>query len=539
MISQPVRLDRFIATAKRLVESDNPLEQAAGLLAVTGRRFSEIVSFGTFGLTQHPYAIAFKGQLKKGILDVNDVETFSIATLIEAKDVMEALERFRRDQRIKELKGLDPDKINSKLNTSVRHHIKREFQNTGLVPVLKGEKAVSAHNLRGVYGTIAIRFFCPATQNPHRFIQAHLGHIIGERELDSRKNASATEHYFHYYLVGAQNQMLGERGILLEQVGGLPTTVGLTDEPIEEPTEVEVAVSEPGAARIAAVEIEDTQVEQVHTETMTKTKIGKGQKRARTSVAADLMNKMRAIASLKFGLGKDATNSEVMEATISFLASDDTPQISQSINSLGATMQWFTSEMDRLRKDNERLQSKVDSITVERDLAVDEVERLREEDLGDGIEMEVIKEENASLRNELQQFYQLKQLLSGGSSNNGESPGVTATASPAPVPETPVPLKNKRVQDENEAISHVERAISRIMKWNDNEQHTFNDKWFISTPALQDLLRGSGYTASQPRVKAALDYRRHDIDQHHANHGLGSRHNRKHQYPITNVMTLE
>ena len=154
------------------------------------------------------------------------------------------------------------------------------------------------------------------------------------------------------------------------------------------------------------------------------------------------------------------------------------------------------------------------------DLAVDEVERLKERDQGDGVEMEAIKEENASLRNELQQFHQLKQLLSAGSSNNGKTPRGTDTVSPAPVPETSVPLKNKRVQDENEAISHV-------------------DKWFISTPALQELLRGSGYTASQPRVKAALDYRRNDIDQHHAKHGLGSRHNRKHQYPITNGMTLE
>ena len=534
---QPVRLDRFISTARKLLESDNALEQAAGLLALTGRRFSEIVTFGEFWQTEHPYAIAFKGQLKKGILDLNDAQTFLIPTLIEAKMVIDAMERFRTDHRIQQLQGLDPDEINSRLNTSVRNHIKREFQHTKLVPILKGEKSVSAHNLRGVYGSIAIRFFCSATQNPHRFVQAHLGHIIGERELDSRKNAGVTEHYFHYYLVGAQGQMLGERGILLEQVGELPAAVELPNAPISDESMVlDVAI---------AAETIDIPVEETMTTTKTNTKAKKG-KAQRTSVSAELMNKLKAlvidraspIASLKFDLGKDATNSEVMEAAIAFLSSDDTPQISQSINSLGATMQWFSNEVDRLRTDNERLQAALKTALAERDQAADELERVREQGQDEGVDGEVLKEENRTLRNELQQFHQLKQLLGAGQSNNGASTVATDTTT-APAPAATVPMIYKRVQNEELAIASIDKAISLIIQWNDQDQRTINDKWFISTPALQALLRGSGYTASQPRVKAAMDNRRDEIDNHHTKHELGSRHNRKHQQSITDVMTLE
>ena len=480
---QPVRADRFISTARTLLEKDNPLEQAAGLLALTGRRFSEIVTFGEFWQTEHPYAIAFKGQLKKGLLDVRDAETFLIATLVESKGVIEALERFRKDHRIVELQNLDPDEINSRLNTSVRHHIKREFQDNGLVPILKGEKSVSAHNLRGVYGTIAIRFFCPAQQNPHRFVQAHLGHIIGKRELASRKNAGASEHYFHYYLVGAQNQMLGERGILLEQVGELPTTIKLPDEPIpHQSMDLDVA--------IAADEPNETPVEDepMTTKKTTKAKKGKTQKRSRTSVPADLMDKLKAIASVKFDMRATATNAEVMEGAIAFLGDDNTPQMAQSIDNLGNTMQWFTSEMDRLRGVIEGLEQEVVTAQSERDQAADELDRIREQGQGEGDEVEALREENATLRNELQQFHQLKQLLGGGNSTIQTSPIAAATTTPIPAPIASVqPPKNKRVQNEETAIASIDRAISLIMVWNDEDERTINEKWFISTPALQEF----------------------------------------------------
>ncbi|MBM0745778.1 hypothetical protein JOY44_30850 (plasmid) [Phormidium sp. CLA17] len=73
--------------AKDLLTRETPYEWAVGLLAVTGRRFSEIVAKGEFKPTHHPYAISFRGQLKKGIQDIEKAQTFLIATLIDADKV--------------------------------------------------------------------------------------------------------------------------------------------------------------------------------------------------------------------------------------------------------------------------------------------------------------------------------------------------------------------------------------------------------------------------------------------------------------------
>ena len=489
---QPVRADRFISTARKLLKGESAQEIAAGLLALTGRRFSEIIAFGEFFDTDHPYAIAFKGQLKKGLLERDDAETFLIATLVEKAEVLDALEQLREHPRIQELKGMDPDEINSKFGSSVKHHIRKHFQTTKLVPILPGEKAVSAHNLRGVYGTIAIHFFCPPTQNPHRFIQAHLGHIIGQRELASRKNAGATEHYFHYYPVGAQGQMLGDRGILLKQVGALPSS-------IEIPAEFE-----------STVEVEPTEDTPVTEPTAKK-------RRARSSVPADLMDGLKAIASSKFELGNNPNNSDTLTVILDFLRDDKTPTVASSIDSLGTTFQWFTAQVDLWK-------AEADKLRLERDQALRKLDQSKGDDSELIQELAKLRRENNNLRAELQQFHQLKKVMGMG---NPKSNSDSATSEP----------KRQRLTHTSDAVEQLDRAISLVIEWN-NSMDAWEDKWFISVPILQDLLRRSGFSASQPRLKMAMDNRRQEIDNHHHQHKLGRRHNVRHNEPISTVLVL-
>lgn len=506
---QPIRADRFITKARDLLAGEHPYEWAVGLMAVTGRRFSEIVAKGQFSTTGHPYAIAFRGQLKKGIQDIEQAQTFLIATLVEADKVLETLEKFRAHPRIQELSELEPDGLNSRLNTSVRHYIKRDFETT-IVPILNGEKSVSAHNLRGVYAEIAVHFFCPPNQGTHRFVQAHLGHIIGDRELASRKNAGATEHYFHYRLVGAQGQQLNEKGILLERVGTLPTTVELAPEDFEQP---ELTITEPE---------QDTQpmaISQPETETHPRTR--------KTQVPTDLMHELKEVAAQK--LNVEGTNAEVLDAVIEFLVDDKTPTISTSVESIGSTLNWFTQEVERLRQ-------QVQQLTVERDQARQERDQALQQEQDTGALAE-LRAENERLRAELAQFQQLKQLLVGN--------GNTATAPPQPtaivsVPvQTMAPAAEKRVRiPDVESLENINQAIDAMMAWNNTSGREFAHKWYISIPVLQQLLRGSGFAASQPRVQTAIEQRRQELDDHHNQHNLGSRHNRLHTQPITEDIAL-
>ncbi|MGG6297716.1 protelomerase family protein [Leptolyngbya sp. AN02str] len=511
---QPIRANRFIAKARDLLEGETPYEWAVGLLAVTGRRFSEIVARGEFKRTEHPYAIAFRGQLKKGVQNLDEAQTFLIATLIESDKVLLTLDKFRGHPRIQELADLSPDEINSRLNTSVRHYIRRVFEESEVVPVLQGEKGVSAHNLRGIYAEIAVHYFCPPNQGTHRFVQAHLGHIIGERELASRKNAGATEHYFHYRLVGAQGQQLNEKGILLERFGMLPTTVETVDfesEPVQ-PEQLEQAA-------IEALQENEPMATASHS------------RKARTHVPSELMHQLKDVAAIK--LNAEGSYTEVLQTVIQFLQDDKTPAIASSIESFGSTFQWFTQEIERLREEGR-------SLAAERDQAQAELAALQGQNQGQA-ELLTLREENERLLAEVAQFQQIKLMLGGAATEPATqseviAPPGEAGPQPAPLPKTTTASLPRRVQNDDQAdhgSGKINEAIDLIMAWNDDPQHDFDCKWFISVPTILGVIRGSGLSASQGKVQTVMKRRKNEIEDHHLKHGLGQRHNTRHQLPIT------
>ncbi|MGG6298072.1 protelomerase family protein [Leptolyngbya sp. AN02str] len=554
---QPIRANRFIAKARDLLEGETPYEWAVGLLAVTGRRFSEIVAMGEFKSTAHPYAIAFRGQLKKGVQNLEAAQTFLIATLIESDNVLLALDKFRAHPRIQALVDLEPDDINARLNTSVRYYIRREFEESEVIPVLRGEKGVSAHNLRGCYAEIAVHYFCPPNQSTHRFVQTHLGHVIGERELASRKNAGATEHYFHYRLIGAQGQQLNEKGILLERFGALPTTVepGETVETVES-VEVESEQSE----RLEYAVIEAVQEQQPmaiapslnaarsqsnlealqEQQLMAIAPSQSPARKSRTHVPSDLMHELREVVAKK--LEVEGSYAEVLEAVIQFMQDDKTPAIASSIESFGSTFQWFTREIERLREEGR-------SLTAERDQARAELKELQERGV-EHEELEALRRENQRLKAEVEQFQQVKRMLGGTAGGTGENkenggeaiaPAATPVALPAPPTKQTSASLPRRVREDKQgeqASGKISVAIDLIMAWNDDPNHDFDSKWFISVPTILGVIRGSGFSASQGKVQDVMKHRKQDIEDHHLKHGLGQRHNVRHDKPITEDVRL-
>ena len=515
---QPIRADRFIRTAKDLLAAETPYEVAVGVAALTGRRFSEVVAKGEFKPTSHPYAIAFRGQLKKGIVNLEDAPTFLIATLIEAATVLAAINKFRSHPRIQELSELDPDEINSRLNTSVRHHIKRHFEDSEILPLVAGEKSVSAHNLRGAYAEIASHFFCPPNQGTHRFIQGHLGHVIGESELANRKNAGATEHYFHYRLVGAGGHQLNEKGILIERVGALPTTVEFEPEYTPEQKAIEVV----GVEIMATAKVDTVET----VETAIAPKNEPHSRKSRASVPTGLMSELKELAEKK--LNASGSNAEVLASIIQFLKDDVTPTIAASVESFGSTFQWFTNEIERLRAENQQL-------SKERDQARDQARGTAQ----DSNELEGLKAENERLSAELAQFQQFKQMLVGGTSQPG---AIAPSPSYQPVQPRQAAVvgkpSQKRIRNEEEALGRIDEAISLIMAWNDDPIRQFGQKWYIGVPALLSIFRDNSYSVSQGRIVQSLANKRDAIEQHHEKHGLGQRHNVRHDSPISDDIAM-
>ena len=205
-----VPVDQYLELLYSFLEKKGQFEArwlATAIAGVTGRRFAEVLAKGTFSLTEHPYLLRFEGQLKSR---AGHGEGYDIVTLFPAVTVLEALQRLRQLPAIRAIAKLQGSELstalnafNQKLNAITSKHL------MAVVPPLEGKKRVSVHNLRSLYGAIAVYFFCPELQHEYAFVQHFLGHVM---------DSPATGHYFRFALCDNQGTMIRDKGILLDEV---------------------------------------------------------------------------------------------------------------------------------------------------------------------------------------------------------------------------------------------------------------------------------------------------------------------------------
>lgn len=193
---QPFDPDRFLVKATELLQADEPETLAIGIAAVTGRRHTEVAVSGRFALTQHLFVLTFDGQLKK-----ETPVTYSIATLLPAPQVMQAIDRFRAMPQVQALAGLtSQDQPLQNFRARVNTRVKQHFQKTEILPLLPGFQSVSVHRLRGAYARLIIHYWLPNQgANEQRFLQFYLGHVE-PGEMRDAFNSGSTTHYFGYRL---------------------------------------------------------------------------------------------------------------------------------------------------------------------------------------------------------------------------------------------------------------------------------------------------------------------------------------------------
>lgn len=215
---QPFVPDRFLNQAMKLLQAEEAETLAVGIAAVTGRRHTEVAVSGQFSLSQHPYLLTFNGQLKK-----NDPVAYTIVTLIPAKEVLQAINRFRAMPQVRELQGRSSeDQLVKNFRARVNSRVKQHFQRTEILPILPGFQSVSVHRLRGAYARMAIYFWLPNQgANEQRFLQFYLGHVEASQMRDA-PNSNSTTHYFGYRLVDDTGKPITASGIKLMSNPPLP-----------------------------------------------------------------------------------------------------------------------------------------------------------------------------------------------------------------------------------------------------------------------------------------------------------------------------
>ena len=214
---KPIHLYAYVYCLQKLLTSKDPEDLTIAIAGLTGRRHAEVVCVGEFKITNHPYLIHFQGQQKKA-----DSIIYEILSLIPAEQLIPIIQRYREIPEIKALAGLDDDspKVEA-FNTRINRRTQSLFGDSNLVPILDGFKTVSIHRLRGIYGAIAIHYFCRDQQHQHRFLQNYLGHVLNKKDINA-PNSRATDHYFHYYLVDEHGTPITTKGVKLKDIPQLP-----------------------------------------------------------------------------------------------------------------------------------------------------------------------------------------------------------------------------------------------------------------------------------------------------------------------------
>lgn len=374
------------------------------------------------------------------------------------------------------------------INTAVREVCNRTF---GDLVTLR-----SVQDLRAVYSAISVHWFCPPETEAKAFLMA-----IQASETTGFVTARA------------------DRGIKLGQhnVQGLE------------------------AFKQEVTEMRDESIEAISPSPEPKPKVR--HRRKMLSVDPDLL---RTVAS-SFGIeirGRGGANGLSYEAALGQILehlaqghSQPTPQPPQDDGAIAAikdqakTLAWLTGRMETLEQQVEKLQ-------LERDEAIHQVNQA-----GDSAQLELLQQENQRLREErdeasskLQAFRQLLLGTSGhqeqqtveGENNQPLQSRSTPLSTQLSIvlPEPPKPSR-KRIPEED-ALGHIRRAVQALISLNDQEGRAFNDKWYISFPVVQTLLRANGLSANQKNVAIVFEEMKEELEHHHDKHAIGSRHNRRH-----------
>ncbi len=183
----PLYPQAIVERATELLEANSWAKVAAGLIALTGRRPTEIAWSARFHCHTE-YSLIFSGQLKKGIIEA---DSFSIPTLIESDRILVAFKRLRNLQRKKtkilEIKTI-PEATQA-TNSQINRCVYLNFDS--LLDAPPDERGrynyLSASNLRAAYGRIAAYFYCPPEYEPILYV----GNILGHKTVEEGRRQRA------------------------------------------------------------------------------------------------------------------------------------------------------------------------------------------------------------------------------------------------------------------------------------------------------------------------------------------------------------
>lgn len=517
-ILSPATVNAIVTRATNLLLSREWSDVAAGLAVLTGRRSAEILKTAVFSL-KTTYSVVFTGALKRQGESVQ--LRFEIPTLCAASDVIRAWEKLRQ---IVPTEDLSLTQVNIRLSPAVAEACDRHFAD--LVPPIEGRDNLYTHLFRKIYATIATYFYCPPTVDEAEFRAEIQGHFTAQegQTLAERRSLNSDRFYRSYVILDAEGN--SRKGIRLDWHGVEVLEAFRPATQVQGEIQ-EMADSTPTLAEAKAPKRDRTTLGIWHDD-RNRWKV------ILEAIAPDANRQEEKTAALLEWIEQrlHADQVEIVEEEV--LAPPPAPELSVVADQAKA-IAWFTQEVERLRQ----------AQPAESDTA-EWAERIAE-----------LEAENAKLKAErdlaVSKLNQFRTLLNGGSAAEvipeaepqaeipPESGERGSNNPPSNIPPESGERRSRSHQSnvstesgERRSRSHPEdldpdvlRALNAIMEYN-NSREFHQDKWAISYPVMKDLLKQVG-SATQPKIKAVFEAKAQEIEAHHQAHGLGERHNRKHQ----------
>ncbi|MBL1178200.1 protelomerase family protein [Pantanalinema sp. GBBB05] len=471
MVRQPLETGTIHALIYRAVDrllfSKQWAEAVTGLVLVTGRTIQMLME-------KHLAA-------KSGFSIL--IDGLEVPTLTGASQVVSAWQEWKQ---LELLPGVQ-------VETAVREVCELTFEN--LVTLQ------SIQDLRAVYSAIAIHWFCPPEVEAAWFLKE-----IAASETAGFETARS------------------DRGIKLGQ-----HNVHI------------LKAFKPGETEMT----DDQPIKAIAARSESKSKVR--HRRKALSVDPELLRTVATAFGIEIrgrggagGLSYEAALGEVLEQLAqgrSLPVPQATPTPPQDESAIAAikaqakTLAWLTSRM-------EALEQQVEQLKQERDEAIHQLQHQENSAQSAHLQLENqrLKQERDEATNKLQAFrnllmgsgmHQEQQVEQHKTSQPIEPATVPLSTQPPIEPSEPSKPSRKRIP-EDDALANIRRAIHAIMAFNNQDDRTLDDKWYISFPVVQTLLRANGLSANQKNVAAVFDELKHELDQHHDEHAIRSRHNRRH-----------
>jgi hypothetical protein len=577
----------LVERATALLESAEWSEVAAGLAVLVGRRISEIL-LSDFSL-KSAWSLNFSEMSKKSELItglVIEVPTLAPASIV--LQAMQRLQKSLKieDLKLESLtRKMAKQTVNYRYSEFVAAKCHEHFSD--LVPARADGENLYSHIFRAVYATIAAHWFCPLNVPEHLYKAEIQGHFTLTKEGKKLPNYSARANYDDYAIATEDGNRDGRLGIKLGLLSGLEVIEafrkdiremsketpkrdrnridsdkdkdkdkdssrnskssgnenrngnggGDEERKLELVSEQLSDVSSEDVLGTKEVDIPETEVAGETERTVMIEPVAKPKKlNRRPEMGAEDLERMTRLMAKR---GVAGSYHEVFEALLDTFEQQEQrrqDQESQTVVGILEQMRWFTSEIEALR-------GKVSDLEQEREhlkssqVAANEVGHLRTENSR-------LKQELQQTQSRLEGIQRLLGVKGNPIPNDSLVVGTTealvtpravelstssssitevATSSSASEPSSSVSKASAVRGHRGETTQKIHQVIDALMSWNYSQEDS-QRQLRISIPTIKALASALGANY-QPAIQAVLKERQAELEAHHRQLLIGSRHN--------------